>query len=319
MTITRSRPAIEVAGLRKWFGDRLVLDGIDLEVPEGTIFALLGPNGAGKTTTVQILTTLIGADDGQVEVAGHDLARDPDAVRSAIGVTGQLTAVDNLLTGEENLLLMADLRHLDRAEGRRRAAELLDRFDLAEAARTPAATASGGMRRRLDLAMGLIGDPRILFLDEPTTGLDPRSRRTMWQLIGELAAGGVTVLLTTQYLEEADELADRIALLDHGRLVAEGAPDELKRRIPGGHLRLQFADQQGLESAARALGDATRDDDALTLQVPSNGDVKSLRGLLDRLDRASVEVDSLSVHTPDLDDVFLALTGQPTKERATLP
>jgi ABC-2 type transport system ATP-binding protein len=319
MTGLTARSAIEVAGLRKSFGDKVVLDGIDLRVAEGTVFALLGPNGAGKTTMVQILSTLIGADGGELRVAGHDLARDPDAVRSAIGVTGQFSAVDNLLTGEENLILMADLRHLDLAEGQRRAAELLDRFDLAEAARTPAGTYSGGMRRRLDLAMTLVGDPRIIFLDEPTAGLDPRSRRTMWQIIRELVAGGVTIFLTTQYLEEADELADRVAVLDHGRLIAEGAPDELKRRVPGGHIRLQFADQEGLESAARALDASARDDDAVALEVPSDGGVRSLRGLLDRLDGASVEVDSLSVHLPDLDDVFLALTGQPDKERATLP
>jgi ABC-type Na+ transport system ATPase subunit NatA len=192
MTTISSRPAIAATGLRKSFGDQLALDGIDLEVPEGTILALLGPNGAGKTTIVHILSTLIGADGGEARVGGHDVARDPDAVRAAIGVTGQLTAVDNLLTGEENLLLMADLRHLGRREGRRRAAELLERFDLTAAARKPAATYSGGMRRRLDLAMGLIGDPRIIFLDEPTTGLDPRSRRTMWQIIRELVADGVT-------------------------------------------------------------------------------------------------------------------------------
>jgi ABC-2 type transport system ATP-binding protein len=314
MTTTRSQPAIRATGLRKSFGDKVVLDGIDLEVPEGTVFSLLGPNGAGKTTTVYILSTLIGADGGEVRVAGHDVARDQDAVRAAIGVTGQLTAVDNLLTGEENLLLMADLRHLGRREGRRRAAELLERFDLAEAARKPAATYSGGMRRKLDLAMGLVGDPRIIFLDEPTTGLDPRSRRTMWQIIRDLVAGGVTIFLTTQYLEEADELADRIALLDNGRLVAEGTSDQLKRRIPGGHIRLQFAYPDGLEAAAHALGEAVRDDEALTLQVASDGGVKSLRALLDRLDDASIEVSELSIHTPDLDDVFLTLTGQPSKE-----
>jgi len=319
MTPPITRSAIAVAGLRKSFGDKVVLDGIDLRVAEGTIFALLGPNGAGKTTMVQILSTLIGADAGEVAVGGHDLAQEPDAVRSAIGVTGQFSAVDQLLTGEENLLLMADLRHLDRVESRRRAAELLGRFDLVEAARKPAGTYSGGMRRRLDLAMTLVGDPRIIFLDEPTAGLDPRSRRTMWQLIRELVAAGVTIFLTTQYLEEADELADQVAVLDHGRLIAEGAPETLKRRVPGGHVRLQFADQEGLESAARALGASARDDDALTLEVPSDGGVRSLRGLLDQLDGASVEVDSLSVHLPDLDDVFLALTGQPDKERATLP
>jgi ABC-2 type transport system ATP-binding protein len=319
MTSPIPRPAVAVAGLRKSFGDKVVLDGIDLQVAEGTIFALLGPNGAGKTTMVQILSTLIGADAGEVAVGGHDLGQEPDAVREVIGVTGQFSAVDNLLTGEENLLLMADLRHLERAEGRRRAAELLERFDLAEAGRKPAGTYSGGMRRRLDLAMTLVGEPRIIFLDEPTAGLDPRSRRTMWQLIRELVAGGVTIFLTTQYLEEADQLADQVAVLDHGRLIAEGAPDALKRHVPGGHVRLQFADLQGLESAARALGTSTRDDDALTLQIPSDGGVRSLRAMLDRLDGASVEVDSLSVHTPDLDDVFLALTGQPDKERAALP
>jgi ABC-2 type transport system ATP-binding protein len=313
-TANRARTAITATGLRKSFGDKVVLDGIDLDVPEGTIFSLLGPNGAGKTTMIHILSTLIRADGGQALVAGNDVARDPDAVRAAIGVTGQFSAVDNLLTGEENLILMADLHHLGRAEGRRRAADLLDRFDLAEAAGKRAATHSGGMRRRLDLAMGLVGDPRIVFLDEPTAGLDPRSRRTMWQIVRELVAGGVTIFLTTQYLDEADELADRIALLDHGRIVADGTPDELKRRIPGGHVRLRFADARGLESAARILGDASRDSDALTLQVPSDGSLKSLKRLLDRLDDESIDVAELSVHTPDLDDVFFALTGHPTTE-----
>ena len=308
-------PAVAAVGLRKSFGDQVVLDGIDLHVAEGTVFSLLGPNGAGKTTTVQILSTLIGADGGEARVAGHDLARDPDSVRAAIGVTGQFSAVDNLLTGEENLILMADLHHLGRGEGRRRAAELLRRFDLVDAARKTAATYSGGMRRRLDLAMSLVGDPRIIFLDEPTAGLDPRSRRTVWQIIRDLVAGGVTIFLTTQYLEEADQLADRIAVLDQGRLVAEGTAEELKRLIPGGHVRLRFADARGLDAAARALGEASRDDDALTLQVPSDGGVRSLRALLDRLDAASIEVDELSVHTPDLDDVFLALTGRTDNAR----
>jgi ABC-2 type transport system ATP-binding protein len=319
MTSPTARSAIAVAGLRKSFGEQVVLDGVDLEVAEGTVFALLGPNGAGKTTMVQILSTLIGADAGQVWVAGHDLARDPERVRAAIGVTGQLTAVDNLLTGEENLSLMADLGHLDRPEGRRRTAELLDRFELVEAAGRPAGTYSGGMRRRLDLAMGLIGEPPIVFLDEPTAGLDPRSRRTMWQLIRELVTGGVTILLTTQYLEEADELADQIALLDRGRLVAQGTPQALKARVPGGHIRLRFADQEGLAAAARTLGGSVCDEDALTLQVPSDTTLTSLRALLKRLDNGSIEVAELSIHTPDLDDVFLTLTGQPDKERATLP
>jgi ABC-2 type transport system ATP-binding protein len=310
--------AIAVTGLRKSFGDHLVLAGVNLDVAEGTIFALLGPNGAGKTTIVQTLSTLISADAGSLRVAGHDVTHAPDAVRAAIGVTGQFSAVDNLFTGRENLILMADLNHLGRAEGRRRAAELLDRFELTDAADRPAVTYSGGMRRRLDLAMGLVGDPRIIFLDEPTTGLDPRSRRTMWESIRDLVAGGVTVFLTTQYLEEADRLADRIALLDDGRLIAEGTPDELKRRIPGAHIRLQFAHPSELESAAGTLGASSRDDEALALQIPSDGSPQSLRALLERLDSQSIAIDGLSVHTPDLDDVFLALTGSDNtrKERA---
>src|SRR5215470_18164753 len=259
---TSARPAaIAVSGLRKTFGDHVVLGGIDLAVAEGTIFALLGPNGADKTTTVQILSTTINADAGQARVAGHDLATDPGAVRAAIGVTGQFSAVDGLLTGEENLILMADLHHLGKREGRRRAADLLDRFELADAARKTVATYSGGMRRRLDLAMTLVGDPQIIFLDEPTTGLDPRSRRTMWQIIRELAASGITILLTTQYLDEADELADRIAVLDHGQVVAAGSPEELKRSIPGAYVRLHFAGAAGLDAAARTLGDAFRHED----------------------------------------------------------
>ncbi|GAA1799649.1 daunorubicin resistance protein DrrA family ABC transporter ATP-binding protein [Luedemannella flava] len=302
-------PAITAAGLRKRYGDTVVLDGVDLSIGQGEVFALLGPNGAGKTTTVRILSTLIRADGGTATVGGADVARDPESVRRVIGVTGQFSAVDALFTGEENLLLMADLCHLDRKAGRRRATELLDRFDLADAARKPAVTYSGGMRRRLDLAMTLVGSPRVIFLDEPTTGLDPRSRRTMWQIIRELVSDGVTVFLTTQYLEEADQLADRVAVLDHGRIVAEGTPAELKRLIPGGHLRLTFTSTADLDAAARALDGSTRDDDALALQVPSDGGVRSLRAVLDRLDAASVEVESLAVHTPDLDDVFLALTS----------
>ncbi|HEY6823004.1 MAG TPA: ATP-binding cassette domain-containing protein [Steroidobacteraceae bacterium] len=308
---------IEARGLRKSFGDHVVLDGIDLDVAAGTIFALLGPNGAGKTTTVQILSTLIRADGGEARVAGHDLGREPDAVRAVIGVTGQFSAVDNLLTGEENLLLMADLHHLGRREGRRRAAKLLERFELADAAKKLPVTYSGGMRRRLDLAMTLMGDPRVIFLDEPTTGLDPRSRHTMWQIIRDLVAGGVTILLTTQYLDEADELANRIAVLDRGRLVAEGTPDELKRRIPGGHILLRFAETGGLEAAARTLGEGSRDDDALTLQVPTDGSARSLRAVLDRLDQEATGVVGVSVHTPDLDDVFFALTGHPDTVTAT--
>ncbi|WP_035799959.1 daunorubicin resistance protein DrrA family ABC transporter ATP-binding protein [Kitasatospora mediocidica] len=317
MTTQSTRPAIATTGLRKAYGDKTVLDGIDLHVPAGSVFALLGPNGAGKTTTVQILSTLVGADAGQVQVAGHDPSTDPDAVRAAIGVTGQFSAVDKLLTAEENLLLMADLRHLRRADGRRRAAELLAAFDLVEVARKPAAAFSGGMLRRLDLAMTLVGDPRIIFLDEPTTGLDPRSRRGMWQIIRDLVAGGVTIFLTTQYLEEADQLADRIAVLDHGKLVAEGTAHELKRLVPGGHISLRFTDPQTLDRAARRLGEGSRDEDALTLLVPSDGGVRSLRSVLDLLDAEGIEADGLTVHTPDLDDVFLALTGSPTATAGT--
>jgi len=300
---------ITIRGLRKSYGADLVLDGIDLTVAGGTVFALLGPNGAGKTTMVEILATLLPADAGEVTIGGYDLVRETAAIRRLIGVTGQYSAVDDLFTGEENLLLMADLHHLPKRDGRRRAAELLERFDLVEAARRPSATYSGGMRRRLDLAMTLMGDPRLVFLDEPTTGLDPRSRRTMWQIVRDLVAGGVTIFLTTQALDEADELADHIAVLDRGRIVAEGTPDELKRKIPGGHVSLRFADAAGYESAVRLLDARSRDDETLTLQVPSNGDVRTLRDLLTRLDGAAVEVDALSIHTPDLDDVFFAVTG----------
>jgi ABC-2 type transport system ATP-binding protein len=303
-------PAIAVTGLRKSFGDLVVLDAINLAVPAGTVFALLGPNGAGKTTTVQILSTLINADAGDARVAGRDVRTEADAVRASIGVTGQFSAVDGYLTGEENLRLMADLHHLGRKQGRQRARELLAQFDLEDAAGKPASTYSGGMRRRLDLAMGLIGDPRIVFLDEPTTGLDPRGRQSMWRIIRELVAGGVTVFLTTQYLDEADELADRIAVLNHGVLVAEGSPDQLKRMIPGGHVSLQLADADSLRRATAVLDGATADTAQLKLQVPSDGSVAALRGLLDRLDRAAVTVDTLSMHTPDLDDVFLALTEE---------
>jgi len=306
-------------GVRKAFGNKVVLDGVDLTVPAGTVFALLGPNGAGKTTMVNILATLLEPDEGHIEVAGHDLAKDPDGVRRAIGVTGQFSAVDNLLTGEENLRLIADLRHLGRGPGRRRAGELLERFDLVDAARKPVATFSGGMKRRLDLAMTLLGDPRLIFLDEPTTGLDPRSRRTMWDVIGELVADGVTIFLTTQYLEEADRLADRIAILDEGRIVAQGSPDELKRRLPGGHIQLQFADNASMGSAVRLLDSGPGDPETLTVQVPGDSSVASLRALLERLDHAGIRAERLSLHEADLDDVFLALTGHPTDEPELQP
>ncbi|MEU0406012.1 ATP-binding cassette domain-containing protein [Streptomyces sp. NPDC006197] len=302
-------PAIAAYGLRKSYGDKTVLDGIDLTVPAGSVFALLGPNGAGKTTAVKILSTLITADGGQVRVGGHDLTTEAQAVRAAIGVTGQFSAVDGLITGEENMLLMADLHHLSKQEGRRVTAELLQRFDLTEAAKKPASSYSGGMKRRLDIAMTLVGSPRIIFLDEPTTGLDPRSRHTMWGIIRELVTGGVTVFLTTQYLEEADQLADRIAVLNDGKIAAEGTAEELKRLIPGGHVRLRFTDPAAYRTAATALTGAAHDDEALALQLPSDGSQRELRSILDWLDSTGVEADELTVHTPDLDDVFFALTA----------
>ncbi|MET0955715.1 MAG: ATP-binding cassette domain-containing protein [Cryobacterium sp.] len=308
-------PAIHATGLRKAYGDLTVLDGVNLHVPAGQVFALLGPNGAGKTTIVHILSTLLPADGGQASVAGHDVRTDADGVRGQIGLTGQYSAVDGLLSGEENLQLMARLHHLGKREARARVAELLAQFDLTEAAKKPLATYSGGMRRRLDLAMTLIGDPRIIFLDEPTTGLDPRSRHTMWQIIRDQVAAGVTVFLTTQYLEEADELADRIAVLDAGRIVAEGTPAELKRLVPGGHIRLQFGDAATLESALPLLPDASRNGDALALDVPSTGGIASLRAVIERLDAAQLDIEDLSIHTPDLDDVFFALTGHADTER----
>ncbi len=303
--------AITASGLRKAYKDKIVLDGIDLDVAAGTIFSLLGPNGAGKTTTVNVLTTLTKADGGTARVAGHDVAAETKAVRAAIGVTGQFAAVDDLLTGRENLQLMANLKGLKSAEGKRVVDDLLQRFDLTESAQKMSATYSGGMRRKLDLAMTLIGKPQIIFLDEPTTGLDPRSRRTMWDIIRQLVADGVTIFLTTQYREEADRLADRIAVLDQGKLVAQGTPAELKRQIPGSHVRLRFDSDAEFDSALRVLAGASRDgEEDLVLRVPSDGGAKSVRAVLAQLDAHYIEVEEFSVHTPDLDDVFLALTGR---------
>ena len=314
LTDQTSRTAVSVSGLRKAYGKKVVLDGVDLSITQGEVFALLGPNGAGKTTIVRILSTLIPADAGTATVMGCDLRGEARAVRGMIGVTGQFSAVDDLLTGEENLLLMGRLLHLPSKERRARSSELLERFELVDAARQTPAGYSGGMKRRLDLAMTLMGRPRLIFLDEPTTGLDPRSRQTMWQIIRELVREGVTILLTTQYLEEADQLADRIAMLDQGRIVAEGTPDELKRRLPGAHIRLLFADAGSLDKAARALGESTRDDDELVLRVPNERGIRSLRDVLARLGD-DVAVEDLSIHTPDLDDVFFAVTGNASKEK----
>jgi ABC-2 type transport system ATP-binding protein len=314
-----STSAISVSGLRKTYGDKVVLDGIDFDVPTGSVFSLLGPNGAGKTTTVNILTTLLRADAGTVYVAGHDIATATKRVRSAIGVTGQFAAVDELLSGRENLRLVADLKHIRSSD--RIVTRLLERFDLVESADKLTSTYSGGMRRKLDLAMTLVGNPEIIFLDEPTTGLDPRSRRTMWGIVRELVAEGTTIFLTTQYLEEADQLADQIAVLNQGRLVARGTPDELKRQVPGAHLQLRFADLHDLGAAAQILAGSTRNDEELTLRVPHDGEPRSLLTLLNRLDENMINLQDFSVRTPDLDDVFLSLTEHPStnhREEATV-
>ena len=307
--------AIAVSGLRKAYGDKIVLDGIDFDVAAGSVFSMLGANGAGKTTTVNVLTTLLKADAGTVRVAGHDVVTRTKEVRAVIGVTGQFAAVDELLSGRENLQLMADLKRV--RSGDRVVTRLLERFDLVESAQKMVSTYSGGMRRKLDLAMTLVGNPQVIFLDEPTTGLDPRSRRTMWEIIRELVADGTTIFLTTQYLDEADQLADRIAVLDQGHLVAQGTPEELKRQIPGTHVRLRFADLHELDAAARVLADSTRDDQELTLRVPSDGGSRSLRAMLDRLDEHTINAEEFSVHMPDLDDVFFALTGHASTEAIT--
>lgn len=309
-------PAVTASGLTKSYGDHHVLAGIDLAIPGGSIFALLGPNGAGKTTAVQLLTTLLPLDGGEAAVAGHDLRTSPDAVRANIGVTGQFSAVDGLMTGRENLRLMTRLHHLGRHTARAKVEELLVRFDLIDAADRPAASYSGGMQRRLDLAMTLVGEPRVIFLDEPTTGLDPRSRRDVWAAIRELVAAGATVFLTTQYLEEADQLADDIAVLDGGRIIAQGTADALKRRVPGGHVELQLADEGLLGQASSVLAQGEPNVERLTLEVPHDGSASGLRDLLDHLARADVPVVSLATRTPDLDDVFLSLTDRTAAQAA---
>ncbi|WP_144126929.1 ATP-binding cassette domain-containing protein [Catellatospora sichuanensis] len=306
-------PAIRVRGLTKSYGQVKVLRGIDLDVRRGTVFALLGPNGAGKTTLVRILSTLVHPEAGQAVVAGHDVVRAPHQVRAAISLTGQNAAVDELLTGVENLRMIGRLRRLGRAESRRRASELLARFDLAEAARRPVKTYSGGMRRRLDLAMSLVTRPPVIFLDEPTTGLDPRSRQDMWDLIKDLADAGTTVFLTTQYLEEADRLAHHIVMINGGRVVAQGTAAQLKSTLAGEHVELTFADPVALSAAAAHLGaEATRPDPgAPVLRVPTDGSAAQVRRMLDRLAAVGVEADAIAVKKPTLDDVFLSLTARP--------
>ncbi|QSB06898.1 ABC transporter ATP-binding protein [Natronoglycomyces albus] len=318
MVNQHSNLAIEVSGLRKKYGQQHVLRGIDFSVEPGAIFGMLGPNGAGKTTTVKILSTLASPDSGRIRVAGADPVSNPKAVRSAIGVTGQFSAIDDLLTGEENLRLMADLHHLDRSTARTRISDLLERFDLTSAAKKKPSSYSGGMRRRLDVAMGLMGSPQIIFLDEPTTGVDPRGRKTMWDIVRNLAEDGITVFLTTQYLEEADELADHIALLDDGHIVAEGTPEELKASIPGGHIELRFNTQSDLTIAENTLRGSERFDSEIALRVSGGNDITHLRGILQKLDEASVPVANLSIHSPDLDDVFLELTSQPNQTKRAL-
>ena len=303
--------AVEATGLEKSYGEVRVLTGVDLRVARGSVFSLLGPNGAGKTTMVRILATLARADAGRARVAGFDIVRDRRQVRRSISLTGQYAAVDELQTGEENLRMMGQLSRLPRPAARRRARELLDQFDLAEAGGRRVGTYSGGMRRRLDLAAGLVGHPSVIFLDEPTTGLDLRSRHAMWQVITGLAGSGVTVFLTTQYLEEADQLADRIAVLDGGRVVAEGTPTELKQRFSDQRLDLTLADATAFESISRYLGERVlqRDASRLSVGIATDGSAAQVRGLLDEVDPQRQAVRTFTVHSATLDDVFLALTG----------
>jgi ABC-2 type transport system ATP-binding protein len=313
--------AVEATGLEKSYGAVKVLAGVDLRVARGSVFALLGPNGAGKTTTVRILATLIRPDAGQARVAGFDVVRDRRRVRRSISLTGQYAALDELQTGAENLRMMGRLSGLPGPRAHGRARELLERFDLADAGDRRVASWSGGMRRRLDLAASLVADPAVLFLDEPTTGLDPRGRQAIWEVVGDLAGSGVTVFLTTQYLEEADRLADRIALLDGGRLVADGTATQLKRQVAGQRLDLVLADAAAFQNTAGLLGERTvqRDAGRLTLGVATDGSAAQVRALLDEVDPTRRAVRTFAVHTATLDDVFLALTGRtaarPEKEK----
>jgi ABC-2 type transport system ATP-binding protein len=301
--------AIEADSLRKSYGRMTVLSGVSLAVERGSVYSLLGPNGAGKTTTVRILATLARADAGTARVAGLDVATDRAAVRRRISLTGQHTAVDEAQTGAENLRMMGQLAGLTRAAARQKAQALLDEFDLADAARRRAGTYSGGMRRRLDLAASLMGQPEVIFLDEPTTGLDLRSRQAMWRVITGLAQSGVTILLTTQYLEEADQLAARISVLDGGQVVAEGTPQQLKRQVGGQRLDLVFAGEPELTRASRLLGERVLRREELTLGVSTDGSAAQVRALLDEVDPGGAAVRSFAVHETSLDDVFLALTG----------
>ncbi|SDC50366.1 ABC-2 type transport system ATP-binding protein [Geodermatophilus telluris] len=313
--------AILVEGLQKRFGSNTALAGVDLTVPEGSVLGLLGPNGAGKTTVVRILTTLLQPDGGRAEVAGVDVLREPDRVRSLIGLTGQYAAVDEYLTGFENLEMVGRLYRLGKRESRARAEELLERFDLTDAADRPAKTYSGGMRRRLDIAASLIARPRVLFLDEPTTGLDPRSRLGMWEFIADLAGGGTTILLTTQYLEEADRLADRMVVIDRGRVIARGTADELKAQVGGQRLEFTVTDATVLPAMVErlrplAVDEPHVDEQARRLSIPVSGGAEVLADALRRLDGQTAAVFDVGLRRPDLDDVFLALTGHGAEESA---
>lgn len=306
--------AIETRGLSKSFGKLKVLKGIDLKVERGSILALLGPNGAGKTTTIKILSTLLVPDSGKAAVDGYDVVQEPSRVRSSIGLTGQFAAVDEYLTGAENLELMGRLYRLSRADTKRRTKELLEQFDLVEAGKRPTKTYSGGMKRRIDLAMSLIASPPIIFLDEPTTGLDPRSRLTMWEVIQKLAASGTTILLTTQYMDEADYLADNIVVMDHGKVIAEGSSDTLKAKVGSEHLEIAISKKSAYERAREMFtGKGVKTlDDKQTISIATKGGVKKLKEVLQQLEDAKIEVDSVSIHRPTLDDVFLSLTGRTT-------
>jgi ABC-2 type transport system ATP-binding protein len=309
---------IEAEGLAKRFGSTQALAGVDLDVPEGTVLALLGPNGAGKTTLVRILTTLLEPDGGRARVAGYDVVADATPLRSAIGLAGQYAAVDELLTGRENLELVGLWYHLEKAEYRRRAQEILERFGLKEAGDRLVKTYSGGMRRRLDIGASLIARPRVVFLDEPTTGLDPPTRNELWQFVEELVAGGATVLLTTQYMEEAERLADRIVVLDAGSVIAEGTSEQLKERLGGDLLEVRVADAEQLTQAAELIaaiagGEPNVDPHLRRITVPTTSGVDLLLTAARRLQDADIRLDDLGVRRPSLDDVFLALTGHATE------